>query len=121
VALTSASAVVVVLQGLLAELTAPVASTAIKAGSATTISANVFMMCGCHIDNLFWPAANFTVTATITGNGQATNQTLSYAGEPSVFSANFTFPTAGSYEIALQATEINGNLGAWPPITVAVS
>jgi len=116
VALTGASAVVVVLQGLLAQLTAPTGATTAE----TTITAEIRMMCGCHIDNLFWPAANFTVTALITGNGQTLTVPLSYAGTPSLFSAQFTFPAAGPYEIAIQAAEINGNLGAAPPVAVSV-
>ena len=121
VPLTGAASVVVVLQGLLAELTAPTASTAITAGVATPIAATIRMMCGCHIDNLFWPAANFTVTAVISGNGKVESVPLSYSGTPSVFSADFAFPAAGSYEIALQAAEINGNLGSAPPVGVTVS
>jgi len=121
VPLTGASAVVVVLQGLLAELTAPIASTLITAGVAIPITATIRMMCGCHIDNLFWPAANFTVTALISGNGKTKSVPLSYSGTPSLFSADFTFPAAGSYEIAIQAAEINGNLGAAPPVGVTVT
>lgn len=119
--LTGAAAVVVVLQGLLAELTAPTGSTQIAAGVATPITATIRMMCGCHIDNLFWPAANFTVTAVISGNGKVQSVPLGYAGTPSLFSAEFTFPAAGSYEIAIQAAEINGNLGAAPPVRVTVT
>jgi len=121
VPLTGAAAVVVVLQGLLAELTAPIASTPITAGVATPITATIRMMCGCHIDNLFWPAANFTVTAVIGGNGKVESLPLSYSGTPSLFSADFTFPAAGSYEIAIQAAEINGNLGAAPLVGVTVT
>jgi hypothetical protein len=121
VPLTGAAAVVVVLQGLLAELTAPIASTPITACVATPITATIRMMCGCHIDNLFWPAANFTVTAVISGNGKTKSVPLSYSGTPSLFSADFTFPAVGSYEIAIQAAEINGNLGAAPAVGVMVS
>ena len=121
VPLTGASAVVVVLQGLLAELAAPTASTMLWAGVPTPITATIRMMCGCHIDNLFWPAANFTVTAVISGNGTVQSLPLTYTGTPSQFSADFTFPAAGSYAVAIQAAEINGNLGATAPVTVTVS
>ncbi len=117
VPLTGAASVVVVLQGLLAELAVP---PTIKVGKAATLTATIRMMCGCHIDNLFWPAANFTVTAVISGQDGVKSVPLSYSGTPSLFAADYTFPAAGHYDIAVQAAEINGNLGAAPPLQVTV-
>ena len=54
---------VIVIPGLLTALTEPAAAATIVAGTPTTITAQVRMMCGCMIDNLFWPAANFSVQA----------------------------------------------------------
>ena len=121
--LTLSKAVVIVIPGLLTAIAAPTASTSIVAGTPTTITAQVRMMCGCMIDNLFWPAANFSVQAIITdpSNGKENQPlTLSYAGEPSFFSAPYTFPVPGDYYIRIVATEINGNLGGTSPTMVNV-
>ncbi|HEV7643614.1 MAG TPA: hypothetical protein VGO50_06665 [Pyrinomonadaceae bacterium] len=118
---TGAAGVVLVLQGLLAGLTAPATGTSIAAGTPTTITAQVRMMCGCLIDNLFWPAGNFNVQAVITdGGGNASVLPLSYTGNPSYFSADYTFPEAGVYQIGVTATEMNGNCGSAPPATFEV-
>ncbi|MFY9620353.1 MAG: hypothetical protein WAM70_09765 [Pyrinomonadaceae bacterium] len=123
VTLTGAMAVVIVIPGLLTALTEPAASASIVAGTPTTITAQVRMMCGCMIDNLFWPAANFSVQAIISS---ASNKkegrplTLSYSGQLSLFSAPYTFPAPGDYYIRIVATEFNGNLGATSPMMVNV-
>ena len=116
--LTGAMAVVIVIPGLLTKLTEPAAEASIVEGTPTTITAQVRMMCGCLIDNLFWPAGNFSVQAIISRSEQPL--TLSYAGTPSLFSATHTFPAAGDYSIRIVATEMNGNLGATFPTKVMV-
>jgi len=121
--LTGAMAVVIVIPGLLTALTEPAASTTIVAGTPTTITSQVRMMCGCLIDNLFWPAANFSVQAIIgnDSNGEEGQVlTLSYAGQPSFFSAPYTFRAPGDYYIRIVASEMNGNLGATSPMMVNV-
>lgn len=120
--LTGAMAVVIVIPGLLTALTEPGAAGSIVEGTPTTITAQVRMMCGCMIDNLFWPAANFSVQALISdSNGEECQPlTLSYAGQPSLFSAPYTFPAPGDYYIRIVASEMNGNLGATSPIMVNV-
>ena len=117
--LTGAMAVVMVIPGLLTNVTEPDATTSIVAGTPTTITAQVRMMCGCLIDDLFWPAANFNVQALISGDPQPL--TLSYAGKPSFFSAPYVFLVAGEYDITIVATEFNGNLGATTPVVVQVT
>ena len=122
-ALTGTMGVVMVIPGLLTALTAPSAAATIVGGTPTTITAQVRMMCGCLIDNLFWPAANFNVQAIIrnAGNGEEYPPlTLDYANEPSLFSALYTFPAAGDYSIRVLASEMNGNLGATSPVMVNV-
>jgi hypothetical protein len=121
--LTGTMGVVMVVPGLLTALTAPSAAATIVGGTPTTITAQVRMMCGCLIDNLFWPAANFNVQAIIknSSNGEEYQPVaLSYAGEPSFFSADYTFPAPGDYEIRIVATEMNGNVGATSPMTINV-
>lgn len=118
--LTGAMAVVLVIPGLLTALTEPAANASIVAGTPTTITAQVRMMCGCMIDNLFWPAANFTVQAIISNGTVDQPLTLSYTGQPSLFSASYTFSAPGDYSIGIVATEINGNLGGTSPVMVKV-
>jgi hypothetical protein len=121
VSLTEAMAVVMVIPGLLTELTAPAASASIIAGTQTTITAQVRMMCGCMIDNLFWPAANFTVQAIISNGSETQTLSLNYTGAPSLFSASYTFPAPGDYDITIVATEMNGNCGSTTPAGVTVT
>lgn len=117
--LTSAMEVVLVLPGLLTGLTAPTAGASIVAGTSTTITAQVRMMCGCMIDNLFWPAGNFNVQAVISGDPEPL--TMAYSGQPSFFSAAYTFASPGTYEISIVATEMNGNLGYTAPVSITVT
>jgi len=118
--LTGAMAVVMVIPGLLTELTEPATGASIIEGTSTTITAQVRMMCGCLIDNLFWPAANFNAQAIISNGGETQTLTLNFTGTPSLFSTSYAFPSPGDYEISIVATEINGNLGSTAPVTVTV-
>lgn len=120
VALTDAMAVVMVIPGLLTELTAPTPGQTFTVNEQIAIKANVNMMCGCIIDNLFWPAANFTVQAVISYGGNTDTVTLGYIAA-SAFSGNYQFPTPGEYEISIIATEMNGNVGATIPVTITVN
>jgi hypothetical protein len=118
--LSGAMAVVLIIPGLLAQLAQPAAGAPLATGIPTTITAQIRMMCGCLIENLFWPAANFSVEAMISSGGAATPITLSYSGSPSLFSGTYTFPKAGDYKISIIATEINGNLGTTEPALFTV-
>lgn len=120
--LTGASAVVLVLQGLLTNLDEPNSGTSVSPNKPMPISAQVRMMCGCLIDNLYWPAANFNIQAIITdsNNNSSPPVTLSYAGQPSYFSGSYTFTTPGRYSIVIYATEMNGNAGWTTPYFVNV-
>ena len=82
VLLTGAMAVVMVIPGLLTELTEPATGALIIEGTSTTITTQVRMMCGCLIDNLFWPAADFNVQAIISNGAEAQTLTLSYTATP---------------------------------------
>lgn len=120
VPLTGAMAVVMVITGLLTDLTEPAAGTSVIEGASTTITAEVRMMCGCMIDNLFWPAADFNVQAIIKQGEETRTVPLSYTGTPSIFSSAYTFPNRGDYEIRIVATEMNGNSGSTAPFIVKV-
>jgi hypothetical protein len=121
VPLSGTMAVVMVIPGLLTALTEPASGASIIEGTPTTITAQVRMMCGCMIDNLFWPAANFNVQAIISNGGEPQSLSLNFTGAPSLFSAAYTFPAAGDYEITIVATELNGNSGSTAPVTVTVT
>ena len=123
VSLTGAMSVVLVLQGLLADLTGPPAGADVQAGVPVPLTAQVKMMCGCLIENLFWPAANFTVQAQITdSNGNTATVPLTYSGNPSYFTGDYTFPAAGNYAINVTALEMNGNCGSSPaPVVVTAT
>jgi hypothetical protein len=123
VGLTGAMSVVLVLQGLLADLSEPAAGASVQAGVPTPLTAQVKMMCGCLIENLFWPAANFTVQAeVIDNNGNLTVVPLSYSGTPSYFNGDYTFPAAGDYSIGVTAVEMNGNCSSsLAPTTVTAT
>jgi hypothetical protein len=120
VPLTGAMAVVMVIPGLLTELTEPAAGASVTEGTSTTITAQVRMMCGCMIDNLFWPAADFNVQAIISDGREIQTVPLSYTGTPSLFSSAHTFPNPGDYEIRIVATEMNGNSSGTTPVIVEV-
>jgi hypothetical protein len=96
--LTGSRAIILVVPGLL--VTVPSYS------ATTPFVAMVNMMCGCTIDNLFWPAGNFSVVAALSGGGMVP---LVYSG-PSQFSADIP---SGSKVVGVMAVEvINGNTGA---------
>lgn len=122
VPLTGNMAVAMVVPGLLVGLTAPTAASAegIVPGVPTTITAQIRMMCGCLIENLFWPAANFNVHALINHGGKTVSLPLGYSGQPSFFSAPHTFHHYGPHDITVIATEMNGNTGASVPVTVDI-
>lgn len=121
VPLTGGMAVVMVIPGLLTELTEPTAGASITEGTPTTITAQVRMMCGCLIDNLFWPVANFNVQAIISHGRKTQALTMSYTGTPSLFATSYAFPSPGEYEIRIVATEMNGNSGSTTSVMVKVN
>ena len=120
VPLTGDRAVVLVLHGLLTDLVAPAGGTVIPLGTSVNIMATVRMMCGCKIENHYWPVANFNVQAIVVHNGQTESVPLDYAGTPSEFSANYSFTSPGSYQISILAVETDGNVGSTAPVTVEV-
>lgn len=108
--LTGAMAVVVVIPGLLVDLVTPTAKTPPEIGTPTTITARVRMMCGCKVDNLFWPAENFDVRAILKGPKETETVWLSYSGQPSLFSTDYVFQD--NVDIHIFASEMNGNAGS---------
>ncbi|HTX74575.1 MAG TPA: hypothetical protein VMD29_00125 [Terracidiphilus sp.] len=122
VALTGDRAVVLVLYGLLTNLLSPSPNqSGISPGVPVTITAQVRMMCGCKIENHYWPVANFDVKALISLCGQTQTLTLNYTGTPSEFSAQYKFPSEGTYTISILATQTDGNVGITYPQVISVS
>jgi len=119
VPLTGDMAVVVVLAGLLVDLTSPT-TIDLASGIPPSIAASVRMMCGCKIDNDFWPVKNFVIQATVTGGAQTQVVPLTYTGNPSFFAAPFPFLERGEYSVTITAKEYNGNIGITKPQTVTV-
>lgn len=113
-------AVVVVLHGLLTGLLVPAAGTQFNVGQTVDITAQVRMMCGCKIENHYWPDANFNVQALIAQSGRTTPLTLQYNGTPSEFSGQYKFTSPGPYTIGILATQTDGNLGSTPGKLVIV-
>jgi hypothetical protein len=106
--LTGQCAVVLVVPGLLVGWNGP---PSIASGGA--ISASVHMMCGCAIDNLFWPGENFNVVANLTpkGGGATTPVPLTWSST-STFSGPVA-AAAGTYDVRVFAVEVlNGNTGS---------
>jgi hypothetical protein len=105
--LTGQCAVVLVIPGLLV-LFNGLSGT----GQDAIISASVKMMCGCSIDNLFWPGADFDVVAilTPTGGGSVTKIPLTWS---SLSTFSHSAPSSGSYSVQVFAVEaLNGNTGS---------
>jgi hypothetical protein len=79
------------------------------------ITANVTMMCGCPIGKCPWPHEDFEVRADILHNGKTTTLPLEFdakAGVPSRFTANWTPPDYGVYEITVWGFQFTtGNTG----------
>lgn len=121
VPLTGDQAVVLVLHGLLTNLLSPAPNQRISAGQPAHITAQVRMMCGCKIENHFWPVANFDVQAIVEHEGEQQSVHLTYDGTPSEFATPYVFPAPGSYSIRILATQTDGNLGTTAPIFVNVA
>lgn len=125
VPLTGSRAVVLVLHGLLADLISPANGAVIPLGpnadiANATIVAQVRMMCGCEIDDDYWPVANFNIQAIVEHDGRKQSIPLRYTGKPSFFSAPYSFSGPGEYAISILAVQNDGNLGATQPRVVRV-
>ena len=118
--MTGTQAVVITVPGLLTSV--PVGPQKFVVNTPALMTANVFMMCGCMIDNNFWPGKNFTVTAMILdANGAVVSWANLTWSALATFTGNWTPKAVGNYFLQIYAVEItNGNTGVSPkyPITV---
>jgi len=103
------------LPGFIVDVVTP--QTPTKAGDAPrtiTLTANVFMMCGCPIapDGL-WDANAYEIEAMVMRNGEMVQTVpLSYAGKASQFETELEITEAGNYEAIVYAHDpANGSTG----------
>ena len=103
------------LPGFVVDVIAP--QTPLKAGDAPrtlTLTANVFMMCGCPItpDGL-WDANAYEIEAMLMRDGETVQTVpLSYAGKASQFETELEITEAGNYEAIVYAHDpANGSTG----------
>ncbi len=103
------------LPGFIVDVVAP--QTPLKAGDAPqtlTLTANVFMMCGCPItpDGL-WDANAYEIEAMLMREGEPVRTVpLNYAGKASQFETDFEITEPGTYEAIVYAYDpANGSTG----------
>jgi len=103
------------LPGFVVDVVAP--QTPLKAGDAPrtlTLTANVFMMCGCPITpGGLWDANAYEIEAMVMRDGEmAQTVPLSYAGKASQFEAELEITEPGTYEAIVYAYDpANGSTG----------
>ena len=103
------------LPGFIVDVVAP--QTPLKAGKAPvtlTLSANVFMMCGCPIEpGGLWDSNAYEIEAMLMRDGEKVRTVpLSYAGKASQFEAELEIAEAGNYEAIVYAHDPeNGSTG----------
>lgn len=120
--LTGPMSLIVVVPGLLCNVDTAALPSSFKVGQPATLTANIYMMCGCQIDNHFWPGVNFEVTAVVTGADGATVATvpLSWTAT-STYTGSWTPAAAGKYTLQAFVVEvINGNTGYSAGVGVVV-
>jgi len=103
------------LPGFVVDVVAP--QTPLKAGGAPrtlTLTANVFMMCGCPIEpGGLWDADDYEVAAMLMRDGETVRTVpLRYAGTVSQFEAEIEIGEPGAYEAIVYAYDpANGSTG----------
>ena len=92
-------------------------------GTEMEIKANVVMMCGCPTsDGGLWDSSEYEIEATIKKDGETVDSVpLNFTGQTSTFSADYSAPGSGTYEIIVHAYhDKTGNTGV-DKTTVLVS
>jgi hypothetical protein len=120
VPLTGNDEIVMVLPGLLVELTYPEPDFRFSVTQKIEIKALVRMMCGCEIQDPYWPPLAFVVTATVSHAGGSKTVPLNFVSA-SVFVGEYEFTQPGPHSISMFAHQVtNGNRGNSLPVTVNV-
>lgn len=106
--LSGAASVVVVVPGLLTDVVLPTSPYVV--GKAASLSANVYMMCGCQIDNNNWPGGNFNVEVHATYADGSVDMVELYWESNSLFTADWSPSQPGLVTLQSFVVEtINGN------------
>jgi hypothetical protein len=113
--LKGATSVQVIIPGLLANVVVPTKPFSI--GVKNEIEANVYMMCGCKIDDQVWPAGNYDVQMRISyvGGGNVEYVPLTWDGT-SIFRGNWTPNENGKVLLQCFAVEITNGNTAYSPV-----
>lgn len=113
--------VIVVVPGLLCDLLPADLPSTFQVGQPAVLTAHVYMMCGCQIDNHFWPGVNFDVRVVVTDADGAAVATVPLAWSSiSTYTGSWTPGAAGAYGLRAFVVEvINGNTGVSASVSVS--
>lgn len=92
-------------------------------GAELDIKANVVMMCGCPTsDGGLWDSSEYEIEALIKKDGDIIDTVpLAFTGQTSMFSAGYTAPESGVYEIIVTAYhDKTGNTGIGKSTVISV-
>lgn len=121
--LAGATSVVVWVPGLLTNVVATQTPLQFYSGEPNLISVNVYMMCGCKIDNDYWPGNNFDVQAVVSDSSGALIQSIPLKwASLATFTGNWT-PT-GTGNVTLQSFVVettNGNTACSATVPAVVT
>ena len=122
IVLMGPTSVVVVVPGLLTNVVEPESPLFFYNQQPGALSVNVYMMCGCEIDNEFWPGKNFKVRAVITNEeGQQVASIPLTWSSAATFSGTWTPRALGPHTIQSFVVETtNGNTGCSAPVEAVV-
>lgn len=119
--LTGAASVMVVVPGLLTQIATPNPVPVFKVNQEGELGANVFMMCGCQIDNVNWPSGNFEVEVHAIYPDGSVDMVELYWESDSLFTAPWTPTQSGAVTLQSFAVEtINGNTAFSDVVTIQV-
>lgn len=119
--LTGSASVVVVVPGLLTNITTPNPPPVFTVNEQGEVGANVYMMCGCQIDNNNWPGGNFNVQIVATYPDGTTDSINCTWQSNSLFTGTWTPSQAGKVTLQSFVVEtVNGNTAYSAPVTITV-
>lgn len=120
--LTGPMSVIVIVPGLLCNVDTAALPSTFTVGQPATLTANVYMMCGCKIDNNFWPGANFDVNAVLFAADGTIAATVPLKWSAvATFTGSWTPAASGDYQLQVFVVEaINGNSGYSAGVGVVV-
>jgi hypothetical protein len=123
--LSGAASVLVIVPGLLTNMVLPNPPQPLQftTGQANLIQVNVYMMCGCEINNINWLGTNFNVQCRISDAGGAHTQviTLGWKGD-ALYTGYWTPTRTGNVTLQSFVVEtVNGNTAYSDPVPGVIS